>query len=42
MSASDLLFPNKYRRAVLSMLLMNPHRKVQLRELARLTGASFW
>ena len=40
MSASDLLFPNKYRRAVLSMLLMNPQRTLHLRELARLTGAS--
>ena len=40
MSVSDLLFPNKYRRAVLSMLLMNPQRGVHLRELARLTGAS--
>lgn len=40
MAMSELLFPNRYRRAVLSMLLMNPERRVHLRELARLTGAS--
>jgi predicted nucleotidyltransferase len=40
MSASDLLFPNQYRRKVLALLLMNPHKWVHLRELARLTGAS--
>ena len=40
MALSELLFPNRYRRAVLSMLLMNPERRVHLRELARLTGAS--
>ena len=40
MSASDLLFPNQYRRKVLALLLMNPQKWVHLRELARLTGAS--
>jgi len=40
MALSELLFPNRYRRAVLSMLLMYPERRVHLRELARLTGAS--
>lgn len=40
MALSELLFPNRYRRAVLLMLLMNPERRVHLRELARLTGAS--
>ena len=40
MALSELLFPNRYRRAVLSMLLMNPERRVHLRELARQTGAS--
>jgi predicted nucleotidyltransferase len=40
MSVSDLLFPNQYRRKVLALLLMNPHKWLHLRELARLTGAS--
>lgn len=40
MSASDLLFPNQYRRNVLAFLLMKPKHWVHLRELARLTGAS--
>ncbi len=40
MSVSDLLFPNQYRRKVLALLLMRPHKWVHLRELARLTGAS--
>lgn len=40
MSVADLLFPNRYRRRVLSLLLMNPQRWVHLRELARLTKAS--
>lgn len=40
MSVAELIFPNRYRRAVLSLLLMNPQRQVHLRELARLTGAS--
>lgn len=40
MSASELLFPNQYRRKVLALLLMNPHKWVHLRELARLTDAS--
>jgi predicted nucleotidyltransferase len=40
MSVATLLFPNRYRRGVLSLLLMNPQRKLHLRELARMTGAS--
>lgn len=40
MSASELLFPNQYRRKVLALLLMNPYKWVHLRELARLTDAS--
>ena len=40
MSASDLLFPNQYRRNVLALLLMKPQHWVHLRELARLSGAS--
>ena len=40
MSASDLLFPNQYRRRVLSLLLMNPQKWLHLRELARLTASS--
>ena len=40
MSASELIFPNQYRRKVLALLLMNPQMWVHLRELARLTGAS--
>lgn len=40
MSASDLLFPNQYRRKVLALLMMRPDRWLHLRELARLTGAS--
>jgi hypothetical protein len=40
MSVSDLLFPNQYRRKVLALMLMNPHKWVHLRELARLTNAS--
>ena len=40
MSVSDLLFPNQYRRRVLALMLMNPHKWVHLRELARLTNAS--
>lgn len=40
MSASELLFPNQYRRKVLAFLLMNPHEWVHLRELARLTDTS--
>lgn len=39
-SASDLLFPNKYRRKVLALLLTNPDRWIHLRELARMTGAA--
>lgn len=40
MSASELLFPNQYRRKVLALLLMKPQKWVHLRELARLTSAS--
>ena len=40
MSVSDLLFPNQYHRKVLALMLMNPHKWVHLRELARLTNAS--
>jgi predicted nucleotidyltransferase len=40
LSASDLLFPNQYRRKVLALLMMRPDRWLHLRELARLTGAS--
>lgn len=36
---SDLLFPNKYRRRVLALLLSNPGKWIHLRELARLVGA---
>jgi len=36
---SDLLFPNKYRRRVLALLLTNPGKWIHLRELARLVGA---
>lgn len=36
---SDLLFPNKYRRRVLALLLTNPGKWIHLRELARLTVA---
>ncbi len=40
LSVSELLFPNQYRRKVLALMLMNPHKWVHLRELARMTGAS--
>jgi hypothetical protein len=36
LSLSDLLFPNQYRRKVLALLMMNPHKWVHLRELARM------
>lgn len=36
---SDLLFPNKYRRRVLALLLTNPDKWIHLRELARMVGA---
>ncbi len=39
-SLSELLFPNQYRRNVLALLLMQPDRKVHLRELARQTQAA--
>lgn len=34
-SLSELLFPNRYRRQVLALLLMQPDQKMHLRELAR-------
>ncbi|BFO53205.1 hypothetical protein AVXHC19_00080 [Acidovorax sacchari] len=37
---ADLLFPNQYRRKVLALLLMQPDRKMHLRELARQTQAA--
>jgi len=40
LTVSELLFPNQYRRKVLALMLMNPHKWVHLRELARMTGAS--
>ncbi len=40
MSVSELLFPNQYRRKVLALLMLNPHRWLHLRELARLTDSS--
>jgi predicted nucleotidyltransferase len=40
MSVADLLFPNRYRRKVLALLIMSPQASIHLRELARLTGAS--
>ncbi|MDD2712385.1 MAG: nucleotidyltransferase domain-containing protein [Simplicispira sp.] len=39
-SLSELLFPNRYRRQVLALLLMQPDQKVHLRELARQTQAA--
>jgi len=39
-SLSELLFPNRYRRKVLALLLMQPDQKVHLRELARQTQAA--
>lgn len=38
--ASDLLFPNQYRRKVLGLLLMRPDQQIHLRELARMIGAA--
>lgn len=40
MTLSELLFPNKYRRKVLALLLVKPERWLHLRELARLSEAS--
>ena len=40
LTVSELIFPNQYRRKVLALMLMNPHKWVHLRELARMTGAS--
>ena len=39
-SLSELLFPNRYRRQVLALLLMQPDQKMHLRELARQTQAA--
>ncbi|PKO34661.1 MAG: DNA polymerase subunit beta [Betaproteobacteria bacterium HGW-Betaproteobacteria-7] len=39
-TASDLLFPNQYRRKVLGLLLMKPELQIHLRELARMIGAT--
>lgn len=39
-SLSELLFPNRYRRQVLALLLMQPDQKMHLRELARQTQAT--
>lgn len=38
--AASLLFPASYRRQVLSLLLLNPDRKLHVREIARLTGTT--
>jgi predicted nucleotidyltransferase len=38
--AAALLFPASYRRQVLSLLLLNPDRKLHVREIARLTGTA--
>lgn len=40
MSVAELIFPNLYRRKVLTLLVMNPEKWIHLRELARMTGAS--
>jgi predicted nucleotidyltransferase len=39
-SLAELLFPNRYRRQVLALLLMQPDQKMHLRELARQTQAA--
>lgn len=39
-SLSELLFPNRYRRKVLALMLMQPDQKMHLRELARRTQAA--
>lgn len=38
--AASLLFPAAYRRKVLSLLLLNPERRLHVREIARLTGTT--
>ncbi len=37
-SASDLLFPLHYRGKALALLLLQPQRRLHVREIARLTG----
>ena len=37
-SASDLLFPLQYRGKALALLLLQPQRRLHVREIARLTG----
>jgi predicted nucleotidyltransferase len=37
-SASDLLFPLQYRGKALALLLLQPERRLHVREIARLTG----
>jgi predicted nucleotidyltransferase len=37
-SASELLFPLQYRGKALSLLLLQPQRRLHVREIARLTG----
>ena len=38
LSASELLFPLQYRGKALSLLLLQPQRRLHVREIARLTG----
>ena len=38
--AASVLFPALYRRQVLSLLFLNPDRKLHVREIARLTGTT--
>lgn len=38
--AASFLFPAAYRRKVLSLLLLNPERRLHVREIARLTGTT--
>jgi len=37
-SASDLLFPLQYRGKALALLLLQPQRRLHVREIARMTG----
>lgn len=37
-SASDLLFPLQYRGKALALLILQPQRRLHVREIARLTG----
>lgn len=39
-TVSDLLFPNRYRRKVLALLLTRPGQWIHLREVARMTGTA--